>query len=148
MFVFTWTGSEGTALPTVWAKGHPQGCEALQYIDQREGPGEDLWLWNQWLLGGLCGQNNRCWLQTVHGSKSLYLSVISYEMQTVHSSMHFKIKLKPQIYTIFAKFVLQNLQKIKLYFIVLFRFFLYMLGKFITSYKFTSNKYGKTSYNI
>lgn len=81
-------------------------------------------------------------------SLSICQSVISYEMQTVHSSMHFKIKLNPQIYTIFAKFVLQNLQKIKLYFIVLFRFFLYMLGKFITSYKFTSNKYGKTSYNI
>lgn len=56
-------------------------------------------------------------------SLSICQSVISYEMQTVHSSMHFKIKLKPQIYTIFAKFVLQNLQKIKLYFIVLFRFF-------------------------
>lgn len=53
-------------------------------------------------------------------------------MQTVHSSRHFKIKLKPQIYTIFAKFVLQNLQKIKLYFIALFSFFLYMLEKFIT----------------
>lgn len=81
-------------------------------------------------------------------SLSICQSVISYEMQTVHSSKHFKIKLKPQICTIFAKFVLQNLQKIKLYFIVLFRVFLYMLEKFITSYKFTSNEYCKTSYNI
>lgn len=45
----------------------PGRCEAIQRPHQQGGPREDVRLWDQWLLGGFCGQDDGCWLQALHG---------------------------------------------------------------------------------
>ncbi|CAO2643451.1 Dual specificity mitogen-activated protein kinase kinase 3, partial [Lemmus lemmus] len=45
-----------------------RGCEAVQRPHQQGGACEDVRLWHQWLPGGLCGKDNGCWLQALHGS--------------------------------------------------------------------------------
>lgn len=44
-------------------------CEAFQCSNQYSGPSENVRLWHQRPLGGLCGQNHGCWLQALHGGE-------------------------------------------------------------------------------
>lgn len=64
-------GGEGATLPADRVEGDPQRRETFQHPHQSQRRGENLRFWHQRAPSRLCGEDNGCWLQAIHGGETV-----------------------------------------------------------------------------